>query len=140
MRARGRGISQQLTAVARDSIGNPLLGRSISWTSRDTAIATVSASGLATGRVLGATHIVATAEGRSDSVAFTVTSAAAPRIASISSQPRARATAPSPQPGRRGELRGYRPAAQEVAGWCSGAVATSCLAEMSSRSDNRSID
>lgn len=77
------GGTYQLTVVARDSIGNPLLDRTVSWTSRDTTIASVSANGLVSGHSIGATVIVATIEGKRDSVDFTVTPANAPQITSI---------------------------------------------------------
>src|SRR2546422_8486903 len=43
------GAATQLTATLKDAAGDVLSGRVISWASSNTAIATVSASGLVTG-------------------------------------------------------------------------------------------
>jgi hypothetical protein len=53
-----------ITAVLRDAAGNLLAGRTISWAIDDTATASVSSSGIVTGRKLGTTIVRATAEGR----------------------------------------------------------------------------
>lgn len=55
----------QLTATLKDASGNTLTGRTITWTSANTAVATVSASGLATGVAVGSTTVTATSEGKS---------------------------------------------------------------------------
>lgn len=68
--------TRQLTATAKDSAGGTLAGRTIAWLSRNTAIATVSATGLVSGLTAGSTRIVATSEGKADSV--TLISRAAP--------------------------------------------------------------
>ena len=62
------------SALLRDAAGNALTGRSLSWSSGDSAIATVSSSGLATGHATGATTIIAQAEGKSGSGVLTVLS------------------------------------------------------------------
>jgi len=60
------GATVQLTAVALDASGNALAGRSISWSSSNTGIATVSASGLVTAIAVGGpVTITATSEGKS---------------------------------------------------------------------------
>jgi hypothetical protein len=56
-----------LAVVLRDVRNVILTGRAIAWTSADTAIASVSASGLVTGHSVGATWISALSEGISDS-------------------------------------------------------------------------
>ncbi|HEV8266218.1 MAG TPA: Ig-like domain-containing protein, partial [Gemmatimonadales bacterium] len=63
----------QLTATPKDSAGTPLAGRPISWTSSDTAVATVSDTGLVTGQAPGLATITATSEGKSGSASITVT-------------------------------------------------------------------
>lgn len=63
----------QFTAVARDSAGGTLAGRTITWMSLNTAIATVDANGLATAVGAGLTSIVATSEGRADTARISVT-------------------------------------------------------------------
>jgi uncharacterized protein YjdB len=62
----------QLTATLRDAAGNPLSGRVVTWTSSNTAAATVSASGLVTGKAAGSATITATSEGQSGTSAITV--------------------------------------------------------------------
>ncbi|WP_353267679.1 Ig-like domain-containing protein [Gemmatimonas sp.] len=52
------GATSQLTAVLRDSAGNSLTGRTLMWSVSDTASATVSATGLVTGKSEGDTVLV----------------------------------------------------------------------------------
>src|SRR5438093_1189758 len=59
------GQTVQLAATPRDANGNPLSGRPVSWASSNTAVATVSGSGLVTGVTAGAATITATSEGQS---------------------------------------------------------------------------
>jgi len=59
------GVTQQFTGVAFDALHLPIPSASISWSSIDASIATVSASGLATGVVPGDVVITASAEGKS---------------------------------------------------------------------------
>ena len=66
------GDSQQLVAVARDGARRPLPGRDFSWTSSNPATATVSSSGVVSGRAPGVAHIVATSEERNGSATITV--------------------------------------------------------------------
>ena len=67
------GSTVQLTATPKDATGNPLTGRTITWSSSNTAVATVSSSGLVTGVVAGSATITATSEGQSGTAAITVT-------------------------------------------------------------------
>ena len=53
----------QFTAVPRDAQGGALNGRTITWSSSDTTVATTSAGGLVTGVSLGSVTITASAEG-----------------------------------------------------------------------------
>lgn len=66
------GFVGQLTATPKDANGTPLTGRSVSWTSGNTAVATVNGTGLVTGVVAGSATITATSEGISGSSAITV--------------------------------------------------------------------
>ncbi len=66
------GAAVQLTATPKDASGNPLAGRSVSWTSGNAAVATVSGTGLVTGVVAGSATITATSEGISGNSAITV--------------------------------------------------------------------
>src|SRR5204863_2960225 len=67
------GTTVQLTATPKDASGNALSGRTITWSSSNTAVATVSPSGLVTGVVAGSATITATSEGQSGTAAITVT-------------------------------------------------------------------
>jgi uncharacterized protein YjdB len=68
------GGSVQLTATPKDANGNPLTGRTITWQSSNSAIASVNGSGLVTGVATGGpVTITATSEGQSGTSAVTVT-------------------------------------------------------------------
>jgi len=67
------GSAIQLTATPKDANGNPLSGRTVSWSSSNTSVATVSSSGLVTGVTVGSATITATSEGQSGTSAITVT-------------------------------------------------------------------
>ena len=67
------GGAIQLTATPKDASGNPLTGRTVTWSSSNTAVATVSGSGLVSGVVAGSATITATSEGQSGTSAITVT-------------------------------------------------------------------
>jgi uncharacterized protein YjdB len=69
------GATSQLTATTRDAHGSVLTGRAISWSSSNTAVATVSSSGVVTGVAEGSATITATSEGKSGSSAVAVTKA-----------------------------------------------------------------
>jgi uncharacterized protein YjdB len=71
------GDTVQLTATARGADGNLLEGRVFTWTSGIGTVASVSASGLVTGLVKGASEIRATAEGVTGVIVIDV--AVAPR-------------------------------------------------------------
>ncbi len=75
-----QGETVQLSAVAQDAIGRPLSGRTISWSTINPTTATVSASGLVTGVLSGSTFVVASSEGKRDSVSLRVRSLNAPAI------------------------------------------------------------
>ncbi|HEX8362693.1 MAG TPA: Ig-like domain-containing protein [Longimicrobium sp.] len=66
--------SMQLVAVARNAAGTQLSGKAFTWQSSDAALATVSSSGMATGRGAGAVTFTATETGssRSGSVSMPV--------------------------------------------------------------------
>src|SRR5205823_6466016 len=85
------GQTVQLTATPKDSAGSALTGRTVTWASSNTAVATVSPSGLVTSKAAGSATITATSEGKAGSA--TVTVAAVP-VASVAVTP-ATATIPS---------------------------------------------
>src|SRR6266571_4158567 len=66
------GATQQLTATPLDANGNPLSGRTISWTTSALGVATVDANGLVTAVAPGSATITATSEGKSGTSAITV--------------------------------------------------------------------
>ena len=67
------GQSQQLTASTQDEAGNVLTGRTVTWSTSDPAIATVSASGVVEGVSVGSATITASSEGQSGSADVSVT-------------------------------------------------------------------
>ena len=66
------GATDQVTATLKDAAGNVLTGRTITWSSSNTAVATVDATGLVTALSEGTTTISAAAEGKAASVGITV--------------------------------------------------------------------
>src|SRR5207245_8486140 len=68
-----QGQTRQLTAPREDASGNALAGRVVTWASGNTAVATVSGSGLVSGVAAGSAAITATSEGKSGSASITVT-------------------------------------------------------------------
>src|SRR6266849_2368281 len=62
----------QLTATPKDANGTPLSGRTVTWASSNTSVATVNGSGLVTGAAAGSATITATSEGQSGSATVTV--------------------------------------------------------------------
>lgn len=66
------GATLQLSAVTKDSAGNVLTGRVVTWSSSASNLATVSAAGLVSGVAAGSVTITATSEGKSGTAALTV--------------------------------------------------------------------
>ena len=64
--------TRRFSATTRDSNGTLLPGRVITWTTDNTAVATVDAHGLVTGVGEGSAAVVATSEGVSDTATMTV--------------------------------------------------------------------
>jgi uncharacterized protein YjdB len=62
----------QLTATPRDSSGDVLGGRTISWSSSNGSIASVSLSGVVTAVSVGATTVIATCEGKAGTTSVSV--------------------------------------------------------------------
>src|SRR6059036_154790 len=77
------GATVQLFAVTKDSAGNTLTGQSVAWASGDTAVATVSASGLVTGVAAGSASITATSGGQSATATVTVSNVPVASVASV---------------------------------------------------------
>jgi uncharacterized protein YjdB len=67
-----QGLTLQLAATLRDANGTILTGRTVSWTSSNPSIASVSSSGLVSGLALGTAQITAESEGVIGSTSVTV--------------------------------------------------------------------
>lgn len=81
------GATQQLTATLKDEQGVTVTGRQVTWTSADTALATVSTTGIVTGKAAGTVSIAASSEGKSGSASITVP----PPVATVAVTPSAAA-------------------------------------------------
>ncbi|HET9602985.1 MAG TPA: Ig-like domain-containing protein [Gemmatimonadales bacterium] len=79
------GDSKQLVATPRDADGTALTGRTITWASSRTSVATVSSSGLVKAVAAGSASVTATVDGKSASSAITVEAAVVPPGGSVSS-------------------------------------------------------
>lgn len=66
------GQTQQLSVTAKDAMNNPMTGAPVTWTSSDTRVATVDASGVVTAAGNGTARITATSGTRSNSATVTV--------------------------------------------------------------------
>ena len=69
------GQSVALQVTLRDSANNVLSGRTVTWTSANTAVATVSSNGVVQAVATGTATITATCEGKSGSASVTVVAA-----------------------------------------------------------------
>ena len=67
------GHTTTVTAVAKDANGATLSGRAVSWSSNNTAVATVTSNGTVTGVAHGTANIIATIDGTSGSATITIT-------------------------------------------------------------------
>jgi uncharacterized protein YjdB len=91
------GATVQLQPTLTDSAGNVLTGRTITWSSNNGSVATVSSSGLVTAAGTGSATITATSEGQSGTAGITVTTVP---VASVTVSP----TSLSLQTGQTGQL------------------------------------
>jgi uncharacterized protein YjdB len=65
-----------LSATTQDAAGNTLSGRTVTWATSNSSVATVNGSGLVTAVAAGSATITATSEGRNGTAAITVTAPA----------------------------------------------------------------
>ena len=72
------GQTTQATVVARDGSGAAISGASSTWSSSNTAVATVSTSGLVTAVAAGSASITATSSGKTGSQGLSVSSPSSP--------------------------------------------------------------
>jgi hypothetical protein len=77
------GQGTQGTATLRDSLGNVVTGPTVTWSSSNAAVATVSQSGYVTAVSAGSASIVASASGKTGAASATVQSASALPVASV---------------------------------------------------------
>ncbi|SOD02107.1 Ig-like domain (group 2) [bacterium JGI 053] len=77
------GATGDFTAVAFDSAGNALTGRTIAWSSANPAIASVGSTGTVTGAAAGATRVTATVDGVSGSAPVRVDAPPPVRVARV---------------------------------------------------------
>ncbi len=70
-----RGEAIRLTAIVRDSAGNRLQGRAVSWSTSDAGVATIDSTGLVIGSSVGQALISVICEGVSDSAQINVVDA-----------------------------------------------------------------
>jgi uncharacterized protein YjdB len=78
------GGTQQITATPRDAQDNPLTGRVITWQTGNSAVATVTQTGLITAVGAGNTTVTATSEGQVGTVAVAV---APPAVGTVTVAP-----------------------------------------------------
>ncbi|HTA74824.1 MAG TPA: Ig-like domain-containing protein [Gemmatimonadaceae bacterium] len=81
------GNTAQLTAVAMDSLGNVLANQTVTWSSSNTSVATVSATGLLSAVTVGSAVISATAGGKSGFANVAVVAASPASVASVTVSP-----------------------------------------------------
>jgi uncharacterized protein YjdB len=77
------GQTTQASATTRDANNNILTGRSITWSSSNTAVATVSSSGLVTALAVGTVQIIAACEGKTASGTLTIATGAPAPVATV---------------------------------------------------------
>lgn len=66
------GGTAQLAAQALDANAQPIVGKTVTWTSDAAGVATVDGAGMATGVANGAAHITASADGKTATATVTV--------------------------------------------------------------------
>lgn len=81
----------QLTATAKDAAGNPVSGRTVTWSSSSPSVATVSSTGLVTGVDSGSVAITASVEGKNGGATIAVYT----RVASVTVTPAIDTTLPT---------------------------------------------
>ena len=75
------GQTAQLAVTTKDSAGNVLSGRTLTWATSSATVATVSTTGLVTAKAAGSATITATSEGKSGTATVTVTVAPVASVA-----------------------------------------------------------
>lgn len=81
------GQAAQFTATVKDASGNLLTSQAVTWSSSNTAVVTVNATGYATAVGAGSAALIATAGGKSGQAAITVTGSTTGTAASVTVSP-----------------------------------------------------
>ena len=81
------GQTGPLTATVKDANGNVLTGRTVTWTSGNTGVATVSSSGVVTAVAAGSATITAASGGQQGTASVTVTNPAPAPVATVTLAP-----------------------------------------------------
>lgn len=81
------GQSASFTVVTLDANGNTLNGRTVTWTSADVSIATVTAAGLVKATGAGTTTITAASEGKTGTAQVVVTATAPTPVSTVTVTP-----------------------------------------------------
>lgn len=77
------GANQQLVPTPKDSVGGPLTGRTVTYTTSAPAVATVSGTGLVTAVAVGASNVVVSSEGQGFVVPVTVSATPVAQVAVV---------------------------------------------------------
>jgi uncharacterized protein YjdB len=80
------GATTPLVATVKDQNGNVMTGQTVTWTTSNSAAATVNSAGLVTGVAAGSATITATSSGKTGTSAITVT-AAIPVVTTVTVAP-----------------------------------------------------
>ena len=80
------GATTPLTATVKDQNGSVMTGQTVTWTTSNSAAATVNSSGVVTGVAAGSATITATSSGKTGTSAITVT-AVAPVVTTVTVAP-----------------------------------------------------
>jgi len=91
------GATSPLQATVKDQSGNVMTGQTVTWSSSNTASATVSSGGVVTGVAAGSATITATSSGKSGTSVITVTASPppAPVVTTVTVAPASASIAPA---------------------------------------------
>ena len=78
------GDTMRFTATTKDASGNTLTGRTVTWSSDSTSVATISSTGLVSGVAIGSATITVTSEGKTATALVAVN---APPVATVEVSP-----------------------------------------------------
>ncbi|MDQ2664785.1 MAG: Ig-like domain-containing protein, partial [Gemmatimonadota bacterium] len=90
-----QGQTTPLTATVKDANGQTVTDRVVTWTSSNTAVATVSQAGVVTGVAPGSATITATSEGKTGTSSITVTAPAPTPVNTVTVTPSSTSLVPN---------------------------------------------